>query len=132
MVMGGGGGGGGRGMKTNGKRGLKTLVAKITPGGTGTNKCGTSTEWPLPLFAQVVPVPVRVVPVPNGPFLFFFLLFSLFFSIFCKFGTLVPIYRYTLFECPPSRIPLNAHFSPYSYSAQPDCVHKANNCTSLS
>ena len=111
-------------MKTNGKRGLKTLVAQNTPGGTGTSKCGTGIEWPLPLFAQVVPVPI---PVPLSHFFSFFFL-----SYFCKFGTVVPIYRYTLFECPPSRIPLNAHFSPCLYSAQPNCVHGDNNCTSLS
>ena len=98
-------------MKTNGKRGLKTLVAQNTPDGTGTSKCGTSTEWPLPIFPQVVPVPVRVVPVPLAHYFFFF------FSYFLKFGTVVPIYRYILFECPPSRIPLNAYFSPCSYSA---------------
>ena len=51
-------------MKTNGKRGLKSLVAQNTPDGTGTSKCGIGTEWPLPLFAQVVPIPVRVVSVP--------------------------------------------------------------------
>ena len=113
-------------MKTNGKRGLKTLVAQNTPSGTDTNKCGTSTEWPLPLFAQVVPVPVPLSHI------FFFFSFLFFLSYFCKFGTVVSIYRYTLFKCPPSQIPLNAHFSPCSYSAQPDCVHGANNCTSLS
>ena len=75
-------------MKTNGKRGLKTPVAQNTPGGTDTSKCGTGTEWPPPLFAQVVPVPVRVVPVPLSHFFSFS-----FFSYFCKFGKVVPIYR---------------------------------------
>ena len=38
-------------MKTNGKRGLKTLVSQNTPGGTSISKCGIGTDWPLPLFA---------------------------------------------------------------------------------
>ena len=38
-------------MKTNGKRGLKTLVSQNTLDGTGTSKCGTGTDRPLPLFA---------------------------------------------------------------------------------
>ena len=65
--------------------------------GTGTGKSGTGTTVPY--------------------FLFYFYLFILY---FCNFGTVVPIYRYTLFEFPPSRIPLNAHFFSHSYSAQPD------------
>ena len=31
-------------MKTNGKGGIKTLVAQNTSGGTGTSKCGTGTK----------------------------------------------------------------------------------------
>ena len=37
--------------KKNGKGGLKTIVAQNMPGGTGTSKCDTGTDWPLPLFA---------------------------------------------------------------------------------
>ena len=59
-------------MKTNGKRGLKTLITQNTPGGTDTSKCGTGTEWSLPFFAQVVPVPVRVVPVPLSLLFYFY------------------------------------------------------------
>ena len=100
----------------------KNLIWPCTPDGTGTSKCGTDTEWPLPLFAQVVSVPVRVVPVPLSHIYIYIYIYYIifFFSYFCKFGTIVSIYRYTLFECPLSRIPLNAHFFSHSYFAQPD------------
>ena len=69
-------------------------TASFCVGGTGTSKSGTSTTFP------------------------FFSILFLFFSFF--FGIAVPIYKYALFECPPSRIPLNAHFFSCSYSSQPD------------
>ena len=76
-------------------------TAPFCTSGTGTGESGTGTTVPQIFFCLFV------------------------FLYFCKFGTVVPIHKYILFECPPSRIPLNAHFSPCSYSAQIDCVHGA-------
>ena len=70
--------------------------------GTSTSKSGTGTTVPFFIFILFI----------------YFCLYFFSYSFF--FGTTVPIYKYTFFECPPSRIPLNAHFISCSYSAQPD------------
>ena len=38
----------------------KALIWPCTLGGTGTSKCSIGTEWSLPLFMQVVPVPLSL------------------------------------------------------------------------
>ena len=64
----------------------------------------------------MVPVPVRVVLVPLSHFIYIYI--YIYILYFYKLGTVVPIYKYILFECLPSRISLHAHFSSCSYSAQ--------------
>ena len=80
--------------------------------GTNTSKCGTGTKRVLLGFAWLVPVPVRVVPVPVGYCHFFFL--SFFF-----YETAMPIYRTFL-----NALHLGFHWMlisfPASYLIQPD------------
>ena len=85
----------------------------------------------------MVPVPVSAVLVPIAycPFLhkwyryrleryqyrcpnFIYIYIYISFLYFYKLGTVVPMYKYILFECFPSRISLHTHLSPCSYSAQ--------------
>ena len=69
----------------------------------------------------------------NFHFFFFFLFYFLYDSIFIFFQirNRSADVKSILVDCLPSRVSLHAHLSPCSYSAQTDCVHGVDNCTSF-
>ena len=101
----------------------------------------------LPKNRPAVPVQVSAVPVqvslchflhklyltftgtPVPIFHLFFICGSIF--IFLQIGNSSADVKSILVDCLPSRVSLHAHLSLYSYSAQTDCVHGIDNCTSF-
>ena len=68
-------------------------------------------------------------PVPIFHFFIFFIYGSIF--IFLQIGNSSANVKSILVDCLPSWVSLHAHLSPCSYSAQTDCVHGVDNCTSF-
>ena len=66
-------------------------------------------------------------PVPI--FHFFYIYGSIYISL--QIGNSSADVKSILVDCLPSRVSLHAHLSPCSYSAQTDCVHGVDNCTSF-
>ena len=89
----------------------------------------------LPKIRSAVPVQVRPVPVHlfQFSFFFFFLFYFLYDSIFIflQIRNRSADVKSILVDYLPSRVSLHAHLSPCSYSAQTDCVHGVDNCTSF-
>ena len=72
----------------------------------------------------------------NFSFFFSFLFFYYYFLygsifIFLQIGNNSVDVKSILVDYLPSQVSLHAHLSPYSYSAQTDCVHGVDNCTSF-
>ena len=82
-----------------------------------------------------LPVQVRPVSVHLFQFFIFLILFIYFLCgsifIFLQIGNSSADVKSILVKCLPPRVSLHALLSFCSYSAQTDCVHEGDNCTSF-